>query len=214
MHLMMLDDQYAKMPWDKIDTVVFDIGGVLIAYTPDKYLEKLFPDDPAMRSVMKTRVFASPYWHMMDRGVLTLAEAADLMTGRCEELREPIARVMNEWPKHLDKAIQETVDFLHECRRRGKKTYVLSNFSEYPFSVVKKSHAFFDGFDGIVVSCEIGMVKPNPDIYQHTVDRFALTPERTLFIDDNMQNIEACLHAGWQGICYNMPGKLDDFWKV
>ena len=210
---MMLDDKYAKMPWDEIDAVVFDVGGVLVSFKPDMHLSTLFPDDPELRRVLKPRIYGSPYWHMMDRGVLTLAEAAECMISRCEELREPITRVMNWWPTQLHEAIQETVDFLYECKRRGKKLYVLSNFSPYPFSQVLKNHEFFSLFDGIVVSCEIGMVKPCPDIYQHTIDRFGLTPEKTLFIDDNMQNIEACLHAGWQGICYNLPGKLSAFWQ-
>ena len=210
---LMLDDKYAKMPWDEIDAVVFDVGGVLVSFKPDEHLNELFPDDPELRRVLKARIYGSPYWHMMDRGLLNLTEAADLMTGFREDLREPINRVMTLWPERLHKAIQENVDFLHECKRRGKKTYVLSNFSPYPFSRVKENHDFFKLFDGIVVSCDIGMVKPCPDIYQHTIDLYGLKPERTLFIDDNMQNIEACLFAGWQGICYNLPGKLDAFWK-
>jgi len=208
---LMIDDKYAQMPWDELDAIVFDVGGVLVSFKPDEHLQMLFPDDPELRRVLKPRIYGSPYWHMMDRGVLTLAEAAKCMAGRREDLAEPINAVMNEWPNQLHGAIQESVDFLYACKRHGKKLYVLSNFSEYPFSLVKKNHAFFKEFDGIVVSCEIGMLKPNPDIYAHTVEKFGLTPERTLFIDDNFINIEACLHAGWQGLCYNYPGKLSAF---
>ena len=64
-------------------------------------------------------------------------------------------------------------------------------------------------FDELVVSGYVHKVKPSPDIFQHVIETYQLDPARTLFIDDSFMNIEACLFAGWQGICFNVPGKLD-----
>ena len=214
MSLLMLDDKYAKMPWDEIDTVVFDVGGVLVSFNPPAFLNDLFPGDEALQKVLKARIFGSPYWHMMDHGLMTVEEAAQAMIGLREDLREPIEKAMGCWiEKMLGSPIQESVDFLYECKRRGKKLYVLSNFSEPAFSRTAERHPCFQEFDGMVVSCRIGKLKPNPDIYQHLIDQFGCDPARTLFIDDNFSNIEACLYAGWQAICYNQPGKLSAFWQ-
>lgn len=209
MKYMMLDDKYARMPWDEIDTVVFDIGGVLIAYTPDKYLEKLFPDDPAMRTVMKTRVFSSPYWHMMDRGLLTQEEAIVRMTGLRHDLADAIRHTVIDWTQYFDEVIDEGVRFLNACRAHGKKVFVLSNFIREPFAQMRPRFDFFDLFDELVVSGYVHKVKPSPDIFQYVIDTYQLNPARTLFIDDSFMNIEACLFAGWQGVCFNVPGKLD-----
>ena len=59
------------MDWD---TVVFDVGGVLVSFKPDEHLNELFPDDPELRRVLKARIYGSPYWHMMDRGLLSLED--------------------------------------------------------------------------------------------------------------------------------------------
>ena len=87
MSLLMLDDKYAKMPWDEIDTVVFDVGGVLVSFNPPAFLNDLFPGDEALQKVLKARIFASPYWHMMDHGLMTVEEAAQAMIGLREDLR-------------------------------------------------------------------------------------------------------------------------------
>ena len=214
MSLLMIDDKYAKMPWDEIDTVVFDVGGVLVSFKPDAFLNEMFPGETELHKVLRPRIWGSPYWHMMDHGLMTVEEAAQAMIGLREDLREPIEKAMGCWiDRMLASAIQESVDFLYECKRRGKKLYVLSNFSEPAFSKTCERHPFFNEFDGMVVSCRIGKLKPNPDIYQHLIDEFGCDPARTLFIDDNMANIEGCLFAGWQGLCYNMPGKLSAFWQ-
>ena len=214
MSLLMIDDKYAKMPWNDIDTVVFDVGQVLVSFKPDAFLNELFPGDAELHKVLRPRIWGSPYWHMMDHGLMTVEEAAQAMIGLREDLREPIEKAMGCWiDRMLGAPIQESVDFLYECKRRGKKLYVLSNFSEPAFSKTCARHPFFEEFDGMVVSCRIGKLKPNPDIYQHLIDEFGCEPARTLFIDDNMANVEGCLFAGWQGFCYNVPGKLSAFWQ-
>lgn len=74
-----LDAQYASMPWDEIDTVVFDVGNVLVAFQPQRILEEVFPGDPEKHALLLDKVFHSPCWIMLDRGTLSLDEAADAM---------------------------------------------------------------------------------------------------------------------------------------
>lgn len=207
---LMIDDQYAKMPWDKIDTVVFDVGQVLLRFNPTELLQRIVPERPDLHSQLRSKVFLSPYWVMMDRGGVAMNEIIDGMCiGASEELVPYIHRIMNNW-NELD-TIPEGLRALSTCKAHGKRLCVLSNYSKEPFDHAYETHDFFRLFDQLFISSHHLLVKPDPAIYAKAQEVLQLVPERTLFIDDNPANIEACLQAGWQGLCYNAEGKLDAF---
>lgn len=207
-----IDDQYAAMPWDELDAVVFDVGDVLLRIDPEKILMASLPDDADadLRELLLYRIFRSPYWMMLDHGVITPDEAVSAMAGQSEELRPIVRRVMSNWV-NFNEVITEGVDAVRVCKAHGKKLYVLSNYAAEAFRVNRRSFDFFNLFDGLVISGEVSMRKPNSDIYQHLIDAFQLNPGRSLFIDDNAGNIEAALCAGLQGFCADRPGKLAKF---
>lgn len=207
---LMLDDQYSSMPWDKIDTVVFDVGQVLLRFVPQELLNRIVPDRPDLHSQLLSYVFHSPYWVMMDRGCITMDEViSGMLSGAPRELPPYIRRIMNQW---IDlEEIEEGVQAIRTCKAHGKKLCVLSNYSREPFDHAYETHSFFQLFDQLLISSHHQLIKPDPAIYAKAQELFELTPERTVFIDDNPANIEACLRAGWQGICYNRPGKLKAF---
>lgn len=209
---LMLDDLYETMPWEAIDNVVFDVGNVLLRFSPRELLEKYLPDQPELHPVLLERIFHSPYWPMMDRGLLTCEEAIRPMVGRHTELLPAVTHMMTEWVK-LD-AVEEGVAVLHACKAQGKKLYVLSNYGASAFPIAQQRHDFFQLFDGIVVSAREHMVKPEDRIYRLLTDRYQLDPARTLFIDDSPVNIESALLEGWQGICFNRSGKLREFFAL
>ena len=92
-----LDAQYASMPWDEIDTVVFDVGNVLVAFQPQRILEEVFPGEPEKPALLLDKVFHSPCWIMLDRGTLSLDEAADAMAGLDKSLRPEIRHLLDAW---------------------------------------------------------------------------------------------------------------------
>lgn len=208
----MIDDTHLTMPWDELDAVVFDISGVLLSYSPEEELEDLFPNQPELHARLTDKIIKSPYWCMMDRDTLTLMEAAEHMIGRDEDLRAPILRFMQSWLNYV-RPIEEGVNAVKTCKAHGKKVYVLSNYQKASFDTMEKTHAFFDLFDGKVISARERLVKPNADIYNFLIEKYHLVPERTLFIDDTPGNIEGCMAVGWQGFCLNRPGKLEAFLK-
>lgn len=204
-----LDDQFATMPWDDIDNVVFDVGNVLLAFSPHALMNKYLPDQPELYPLLMEHVFRSPYWVMMDRGLISCQDAIVPMAGLHPELIPAITHLMTEWV-NLD-AIEEGVDALHACKAHGKRLYVLSNYNDGAFPIAMQRHSFFQLFDGIVVSAREHLLKPDAAIYRLLTDRYALEPARTMFIDDAPMNIESALHEGWQGLCFNRPGKLREF---
>ncbi len=207
------DDLHASMPWDAIDAAVFDVGNVLVRFDPAALLRRHLPDFEPMWPLLTERVFRSPYWAMMDRGTVTLAEAAELMAGPDEALREPVGRLMRDWPD-LWETVPEGVAALAACRARGKRTYVPSNYNHEAFPVVRDRYDFFRGFDGMAVSGFLHICKPDPAIYRRLTDTYGLDPARLLFIDDSPVNVEAALHLGWNALCLDRPGKLAAFFGL
>lgn len=205
-----IDDLYPSMPWDEIDAVVFDVGNVLLSYQPDRILEDIVPEYKAIHPLLMTRVFKSPYWLMMDHGLMNLKEAADAMITGVPELEEPIRRLMAQWIE-MKEVIQEGLDALLACKAHGKRVYVLSNYGDDSFAHVDAKYDFFRLFDDKIISARVHLMKPDPAIYRLANEKFGLEPSRTLFIDDAPANIEGALYAGWHGLCFNAPGKLKKF---
>ena len=210
MLLRTIDDLYERVPWEKLGAVVFDVGNVLLRFDPQALLRLHLPAREELYPMLMEKVFRSPYWVMLDHGIVSTDEAIELMTGRDMELRDAIGTLMHGWVD-LRETVDEGLFALQQAREHGKKTYVLSNYHHEAFPVVEKKYDFFSGFDGIVVSARLGIMKPNPAIYAHMTAKYGLTPARTLFIDDSPANVEGALYAGWQGLCYNRPGKIYEF---
>lgn len=210
---LMLNDRYAEMPWNEIDAVVFDIGNVLLDYDPDKILQERVPERPDLHDKLKRKIMRSPYWIMLDHGILTLEEAVVAMTGQDDEL-EPYIRRVVEQPAELRDALAEGVATLKSCKAHGKKIYVLSNFHDGAYDWAVRHHDFFKLLDGEVVSSRVGMVKPDPQIFRYLTEKYRLDPSRVLFVDDSPANIEAALMAGWQGVCYAENGLLAEFFSL
>lgn len=206
---LMLDDQFETMPWDKIDAVVFDVGNVLLGFHANELLGRLIPERPDLHEELIIRIFKSPYWCMRDRNSATREEVIAAMSKTAPELEPYIRRVMEGW---IDlPSITEGVDALKSCKAHGVKLYALTNYADKEFAYACQQHDFFSLFDDYVVSAREHLIKPGHEIYELLTERFGLDPTRTLFIDDSPANIEGALECGWQGICYNRAGKLENF---
>lgn len=206
---LMIDDMYPSMPWEEIDAVVFDVGNVLLGWTAKEQLNRIVPECPEYHDELARRVFFSPYWCMRDRGSASVEEVSAAMSKTAPDLEPYIRRIMKEWV-YLP-AIPEGVNALKACKEHGVKLYALTNFADEEFAIACKTQAFFSLFDDYVVSGRLHLVKPGLEIYRHLIEKFQLDPARTLFIDDSPANIEAALESGWQGLCYNHKGKLEQF---
>ena len=209
-----LDDQYEKMPWEKIDTVVFDVGNVLIkpgfqdAFRSYPSEERPFSSEE--QKYILSRTFQSPYWSMMDRGVLHLDDAIKAMTGRHIEMRPHVEHLARNWMEYKTE-LPEGVLALKKCKEHGKQLLVLSNYPDYAFVRLCERFSFFSLFDGMVVSSREGYIKPERELFKIAEERYSLIPERTVLIDDAALNCGAAMYYGWQAICFNEPGKLERF---
>lgn len=178
--------------------VIFDFGGVLVAWRPQEIIESFYAE-PALRESLRTHAFQHDDWLAMDRGTLDEAAIVRRIAARMErpetEIRDLFAHI-----REALVPIEATVALLHELRDRGFRLYGLSNMSEPIFAHLARRHDFFELFDGIVVSAAVKLVKPEPGIYAELAKRFAVDFAESVFIDDLERNVEAARALGLPAI--------------
>ncbi|MBQ9307525.1 MAG: HAD family phosphatase [Clostridia bacterium] len=208
----LLTDRYDTMPWEQIDNVVFDVGNVLIVFDPVYMLRVLFPDETLLQSKLMDVIFRSPYWVMLDRGVITPAQAAEQMAKRAPELLPEILHTLNNW-SNLIRPIPEGVRAMECAKAHGKKIFLLSNYNDVFFAQAQALCPFLNPpmVDGMIISAHVHINKPDPAIYRTLCEKYSLIPDRTVFVDDSAGNVEGALHAAWQGIWKDAEGRLAEF---
>lgn len=169
--------------------IVFDLGRVVFAQDPAKSTDSF--------KQFFSYVSQSPmpqFWVNYDLGASSLnrvAEELALYRGvTAEYARDMISQAIGK-----QETIAPTAKLIHDLKAAGYKLYVLSNMSREFIDFLRQKEVY-SYFDGDVVSCEVGVVKPMPQIYDILLDRFALEPEQTLFIDDRQENVEAAATKG------------------
>ena len=187
--------------------VVFDVGGVLIDWNPRYVYRRLFDGDDAAMEHFLTHV-CSHHWNLMQDAGRPFARGVAELTRRFPEYAELIAAYDTRWEDMVAGAIDETVAILRELEARGTPLYCLTNFSTEKLPLCLRRFDFFEAFAGIVVSGEIGLVKPDRAIYDHLVGSYGLTPSQCLFIDDNQANVAGARAAGLEAIRYVSPDRL------
>jgi len=187
--------------------VVFDIGGVLLDWNPRHLYRKLFPGDERAMEDFLINVCTVEWNERQDAG-RTFAEAhAELLPRHSDKwpLIEAFGRRFDEM---IAGPIEGTVEILADLKRAGVPRYALTNWSAETYPPARERFAFLSWFDGIVVSGEEGVIKPDPRIYQILLDRYGITADEAVFIDDNPGNAAAATALGIHGIHFRSPELL------
>ncbi len=186
--------------------VVFDLGGVLLDWNP-RYLDrKLFEDVGEMEDFLAT--VCNSAWNLRQDAGQPVAEAAAEAKARHPGKAALIDAYFGRWPEMLNVAIDGTVAILAELKDQGTPLYALTNWSAETFPHARSRFGFLDWFRAIVVSGDIGMIKPDADIYEFLLASHSLTAAETVFIDDKGENVEAARALGFQGIRFTEPRSL------
>ena len=174
--------------------VVFDLGGVLIDWDP-RYLYRQLLDDPDEMESFLAEVTTAEWNAHQDAG-RPWAEAVELLVSEHPERRELIEAFHRRWPEMLAGEIPGTVDVLADLRASGVRLVALSNWSAETFPIAMERFVFLAWFDGIVLSGEVGVNKPDRRIFEHLATRFDIEPKAALFIDDSSANVDAAKSLG------------------
>lgn len=193
-----------------IHNIIFDLGGVLIDWNPNYVFDKVFEGRPDDKKYFFEHI-CTPDWNEEQDAGRPLADATQMLVDRHPEWKEQIESFYGRWTEMLGGAIEGTVEILRRLKASGRyKIYALTNWSAELFPIALERYEFLHWFDGRVVSGEEKMRKPQPEFYQLTLDRFGIKAEETLFIDDNLRNVQAAEKLGIGCIRFTSPEQLRD----
>lgn len=190
-----------------VRAVVFDLGGVLIDWDPRYLYGTLFDgDDEAMEQFLAT--VTTPDWNAQQDAGRSFGEAVDELAAQHPHHADLIRAYHVRWREMIGGPIQGTLELLAELRSAGIPLYALTNWSAETFAPTKREFDFLSWFDGIVVSGEERVTKPDERIFRILVDRYGLEPGRTLYIDDSAVNVETARRLGFDTVHFRDPDQL------
>ncbi len=190
-----------------IKNIIFDLGGVLIKWNPYAAYETVFKTALAREHFFK-HVTTFPWNEAQDAG-RTIAEANDILTSEQPHYKREIHHYYDRWEEDmLGGAIEGTVEILKDYIASDYSVFALTNWSAETFPVARKKFPFLSWFEGILVSGEEMMKKPDPRIYHLICNRYDLLPEESVFIDDSLKNIKGASECNIHAIHFTSPENL------
>ena len=187
--------------------VVFDLGGVLIDWNPRYLYRKRFAGDEAAMEHFLTHV-CTPEWNVQQDAGRSFAEAFAALSSAHPSQRPHIEAWLSGFDDMMSGPISGTVEILAELRQRGTPLYALSNWSAETFPCAQRRFEFLGWFRDIAISGALKLSKPDPRFYQHLLNKHALTPQQTIFIDDAPHNIAAASALSLHALHFTTPEAL------
>jgi putative hydrolase of the HAD superfamily len=186
-----------------IRNVVFDVGGVLLEWNPPAVVAALHPD-PATQAVIREQIFEHADWLEFDRGTYSEAAAVDHFAKQ-SGLSADETRTLIHATRESLRPIPGTILLVEDLAAAGVHLYLLSNMPVSTFEYLVKQHKFFGHFKHLVISGAILLVKPEPAIYKHLVEKTGIVPAESVFIDDLLKNVIAARECGFHAIQFSDP---------
>jgi 2-haloacid dehalogenase len=192
----------------KIDTVVFDLGGVLIDWNPRYLYRKIFKTEDEIDWFMTN--ICTPEWNDMQDAGRSFSDATEELVKKFPEHETPIRAWYGRFPETISGAIQPTVDVLGKIKqKKAHKLFALTNWSAESFPWAQQNFEFLSWFEGIVVSGAEKTRKPYADFYHILFNRYKIDPARAVFIDDNIKNVKGSNDVGMQAIHFTSASQLE-----
>ena len=185
-----------------VDAVVFDIGNVLIEWQPERYYDR------TMGEQARRALFAEVDLHAMNDEIDKGAHFRDVIYATAEANpahREAIRRWFDDWIVLASPVIPQSVRCLRALRAKGIPVFSLTNFGIQSFDYATSIYRFLEEFDKSYVSGHMGVIKPDPVIYQMVEDDCGVAPGGLLFADDRADNIAEAARRGWQTHLFTSP---------
>ncbi len=189
-----------------IDTVIFDLGNVLIDWNPRHLYRKLFDDVESMESFLSEVCNAE--WNERQDAGRSWHEGIEAAMARHPGHAEMIRAFHERWEEMLGGPIHDSIAVLEELRDTPTRLLALTNWSSETFPIALERYAFLHWFEGILVSGHEGLIKPDPAIFRLLISRFGIEASRAVFIDDSIRNVEGARQVGLHAIHFSTADKL------
>jgi len=197
----------AERPDGPPRAVVFDFGGVLIEWDPRHLYRKIFGDNEAAMERFLTFV-CSATWNWMQDAGRGFDEAVAELSARFPDQAPLIAAYHQRWEEMVPHAFDDTVAVLESLKAAGVPLYGITNFPAEKFELTRRRFPFFALFDGITVSAQVRLMKPDPAIFRHFLEGHGRTAGECVFIDDSPINVAAARRLGFHGVEFSGAADL------
>lgn len=182
---------------------LFDLGGVFFDWDPDHFYKNVF-ENIEEREFFLAEV-CNDQWNVQQDAGRSIAEAELELIPKFPHYEKEIKMYYKNHRKMIRGVFEESVDILKKLKDKNYDCYVLSNWSAETFAGMTDDYPFLKLFDGLLISGEDKLIKPDHAIYQLARDRFNLNPEETVFIDDKLENIQAAQEMNFKTIHLTDP---------
>lgn len=192
---------------NSINTIIFDLGGVLIDWNPRYVYRTIFKTEEEIDWFFEN--IATHDWNENQDAGYPIAQATEELITKHPEWEKEIRAYYGRWIEMLGGPIHETVEIFRQLRQNPElRFYALTNWSAETFPVALDKFDFLHWFHGRLVSGEEKTRKPFPEFYQKLLDKFSVHPSQAVFIDDNLRNIIAAQEMGIKGIHFKNAAEL------
>ena len=182
-----------------VKNIVFDLGGVLIDFDPDRTLARFFRTEDAQQ--VHRVLFEGDLWPQLDLGRMSLLQIADEACKTLPaHLHTALRDMLGRWWSFMP-PIDGMEEFVRALKENGYRVYLLSNTSDDLYKNFQ-NYPVLSLMDGVIASCDYGVLKPDPRLYRALYAKYALDPSECFFVDDMPQNIEGAAKTGMTGFCF------------
>lgn len=185
---------------------LFDLGGVFFDWDPKYFFKDIFLDPKELEFFLEH--VCNDDWNIKQDAGRTIGEAEKEIIPKFPNYEKQIKMYYSNHRLMIKKTFIDSIEALNQLKHYNYLCYVLSNWSAETFKGMKDDYLFLNQFDGIIISGEDSLIKPNSAIYQLAIKRFDLDPEITVFIDDKLENIQAAENNGFKTIHLTDPTKI------
>lgn len=191
-----------------IKAIIFDYGNVLLTWDPRNIYRNFFPNDPeGMERFLREVNFAD--WNLQQDKGRPFVEGVALLSQQFPHYAHLVQAYHERWIDSVGEPVAGTIGILKQLKQAGYSVYGLSNWSAETFPQARKRHAFFDLLDDMVISGEVGHVKPEPEIYHIMLAKIGRPAQECLFIDDALPNVHQAQRMGFAVIHFQSPKQLE-----
>ena len=187
---------------------LFDLGGVFFDWNPKYFFKSIFSSNEELNYFL-THVCNNEWNIQQDAGKL-IKDAENDLINKFPQYSKEIKMYYSNHRKMIKGTFKSSIDQLLELKSRDYLCYVLSNWSAETFKGMEEDYPFMKNFDGIIISGEVKLIKPNKSIYELAISRFNLKPEETIFVDDKLENIQTAKSLNFKTIHLINPNKIKD----
>lgn len=183
-----------------VKNIIFDLGNVIARFDPFEIYHR-FTDSKEEAEELYQYLYESGLWVNLDRGYELEEVIEQVCVNAPDKYHQAINKIIHEWIDVLE-IDPQMEDLIVSLKQNGYNVYLLSNISKQFYSF-KEKNPIFNQFDGIYVSADSKLIKPDIEIYEDFLNKFMLNGQESVFIDDKLENVTGAQLSGIHAYHYN-----------